>query len=201
MSERWAEDVTAIRHYENLASIEERRRLVRRGEDGNISCALSGDALSHAAELRRDWLSFADKVDLILEEDDPVTRPDYAHDLILVRSTTPEALTRLGLDDLPVTITEGHLWTIMQDTDPGAGRHAHRLQRDVLLALPELLEHPFIISDNPKAANRLLLVLTALSGGKPLIVPIEPNYEGEFLELDFSLSNLITDNNLFLLSR
>lgn len=84
------------------------------------------DLIRRRADECRSYLPFCEELEDIFNEDDPATRADYAQRHVVVRATTPPALTSLGLLDRPMVCTEHHLWMIMAPDEAPDARMAPR---------------------------------------------------------------------------
>lgn len=194
MTEELPDSILATLYdYEEAVKMDEAERLTALS-DGRV--CLKGEYTAKdaatVAQAYQEYLPFCDEVDEVIDEDDPLTRSDYARRLLIVRDTTPQALLDVGLAQLPVCITEGHLWKILApDERHGGKHHQHELPLHIAKRIPELLEEPVLIADNPTSPDRLVLVLNEVDQyGYPIVIPMKPNSRG-LIAIEETLTNLI----------
>lgn len=100
---------------------------------------------------------------------------DLKGSLVAVRRDTPRALTKLGLEDLPMLHTRNHL--TMELAPVGLPHNGHGVPREVLERLPQLLEDPVAVIDSPQRPGTFLVMLDAVSGpyNEPFTAAIDPS--------------------------
>lgn len=133
-----------------------------------------------------DYLRFGREVDMCL-----AGRLDR-YTAVMIRATTPELLRAVGCADLPWLHTQMHLRNELHEKNP-SNRSWHGLSKAQLKALPELLERPCVVLDNPANKCGLVCVLDQTdSDGLPIIMPFAPDghgsYQGEEILTNFVLS-------------
>ncbi len=93
---------------------------------------------------------------------------------------TPEIYQKCGFGAYPMLYTSGHLLNAIHPKEPD-NPHYHGLSISKIKQLPELIENPAIIADNPARRDSILVVLSALDNDKlPLIASIKPNAKGQY---------------------
>lgn len=183
-----------IARYEEDARIDVRDRLVLRDEGGlSLAPGVSEREAADAAELYRSFLPYCFSVEDVANESEPLFREGYDGELVMMRPTTPDVLVALGFADLPVSITEEHLWKAMAPrVDQGGARHSYGLPVELVKRLPWLLERPALLADHPSLSDRVIAVLPDVDPrGYPLIVPLKPDAWGQTLDFEGIITNLV----------
>lgn len=176
-------DIQRVWLYENSIGRPVMERLTYTDLDNNIQLkkgkVLSEEYLNKIEE----YLNFGYEID---EYTSGVEAP---HNLIRV-CDTPEILSKCGFDDKPLFYTQKHLLDAIhpkEEDDP----HYHGLSIGLIKQLPELLENPVIVADNPSRDDALLVVLKAIDKEKlPIICSIKPDGKGTY-ELKSIETNMI----------
>ena len=153
---------------------------------------VSDEILETKASEYASYLPFCEYVDEMIDQDDPLTRQDYAGELVVLRPTTPASLLKLGLEQRPISCTEHHIWAIMApDELHGGTHHQHGLSPALVKSIPELLDHPVLVANHPTSQERMIVVLDAMDEyGYPLITPMKPEATG-IIEMEAIITNLV----------
>lgn len=118
--------------------------------------------------LQQDVKEFKEQIDLMQQNKIP------SWNAIRVRSKTPQVLIDIGLDDLPMLIT--------QDAVKKVTIGKHDIPIDLLLKIPEALENPEYILKSKTHPKDSVVVVTSLIDphGNPVVVAIRKNSDGNF---------------------
>ena len=115
------------------------------------------------------------------EVDDCVAGNLNRYTAIMIRRDTPSTLQKIGCANLPWLHTQLHLRNELHPKSP-SNRSWHGLPLSTLKALPELLENPCVVLDNPANKTGLVCVLNQTDAeGMPMIMPFAPNGRGSYL--------------------
>ena len=120
-------------------------------------------------------------------------KPEELNKSVIIRGDTPEIYQDILPNNLPITCTQRHLLQIMSTKDNN-NNHAHGISPELLKRIPELLESPVLVAENPNHKERLLIMVEAIDDETdrfPLMVPIKPNGFG-YLEMLTMMTNHIT---------
>ena len=101
---------------------------------------------------------------------DEVVSGKYTGDGLVFVSSTPDALTMVGIPGLPVMMTQQHIRDIYRNTAPD-GRNAHGLGNQ-LKALPQMLEKPVAIIASEQKGRVVVLTQYRNALGQQIIVPV-----------------------------
>lgn len=105
---------------------------------------------------------------------------------------TPEILTRIGCENLPMFITQAHIKDIIHTKDT-KNPHWHGLTLQQLKNIPDLLTNPVMIFDSASIRKDSIVIALDESDNEklPVIVSVKPNGKGVY-ELSQVDSNFIT---------
>lgn len=135
------------------------------------------------AEKCREYLRFGNEVD------DSLNGAREPFDQLKMADTT-DLLLRIGFDDKPMLYTQSHLADAIKPKQRHRSRY-HGLTIEKIKELPELLESPVLISDNPSNENAIIVVLASTdSDGLPMIASIQPDGLGSY-ECSEILTNIV----------
>ncbi len=104
---------------------------------------------------------------------------------------TPQILRAVGLNDLPMLMTQKHVRNINKGAD-GSRKHYHGISRDVIKKIPQYLQEPVAIMDSLSTATQpgvVVLTEEVDSEGRPIVIAIKPDGQG-FYDVDLD-SNFI----------
>lgn len=103
---------------------------------------------------------------------------------------TPEVMLRAGFAQLPMLYTQQHLLDAIRPKQRSRSRY-HGLTIEEVKRLPELLETPVLMCDNPARADAMLLVLADVDpDGLPLIASVKPDGFGRY-RLETTMTNMV----------
>lgn len=112
--------------------------------------------------------------------------------MIVVLSKTPEILKKIGLDDLPITMTQKHLYTIMNKSGKYKDVNYHNLGIDLIKRLPRSLRQPMkILLSNTKADSVVLVTDLIDKEDRPIIASIKMDGRGRMGD-EFVQTNVLT---------
>lgn len=95
---------------------------------------------------------FSKQVDEVINGTYPKT------DMLIVNESTPQILQDLGLKNLPITMTQKHLDTIMNKEGKYSGANYHNLGIDVVKQLPDALNRPLNVLKSATKDNSIVVV-------------------------------------------
>lgn len=148
---------------------------------GNLALLLEQNYQSAQPEAEN---SFSAQVDRFLQGDFPKVNALKVCD-------TPPVLLNLGLQKLPMLLTQNHLSNILhpKSTD---NPHWHGLEIDQVKELPAALDKPAMVVRSWTKQNSIIVISSMVdSDNLPVIISITPNGSGVY-ELERVSSNFIT---------
>lgn len=120
--------------------------------------------------LQQDVKEFKEQIDLMQQNKIP------SWNAIRVRSKTPQVLIDIGLDDLPMLITQRHLKNNLESENDD-----HAIDEEVLLQIPFALEDPEYILKSKTKVNSVVVVTSLLNkNGDPIVISVDKDGEGTF---------------------
>lgn len=118
--------------------------------------------------------TFYETVDKVLNETYP------KRSMIVVLSKTPDILKKIGLDDLPITMTQKHLYTIMNKSGKYKDVNYHNLGIELIKKLPKSLRQPLkVLLSNTKVDSVVLVTDLIDNESRPVIASIKMNGKGK----------------------
>ncbi len=172
----------AIERYEETVGRKKGQRWADLHSDYDVD---DYDIIAHGLRCRQ-YLRFSQQVDACLFGELPST------DSILVMSKTPALLRACGMNDLPWLHTQKHLINEITPKSQ-ADSSLHGLSVRQLKMLPELLEHPVAVIDNPDTKPGVVCFLDGKDGdGLPLTIAFLPNGSGSFRGRDLNSNFLLS---------
>ena len=105
---------------------------------------------------------------------DDVKNGTFPQKDMLTLGKTPQALIDIGLPDLPITMTQRHLDTIMNESGKYKNANYHGLGEEIVKQLPEAINNPLdIVKSNTKDDSVVLTTYLADKQGRPVIASIK----------------------------
>lgn len=133
------------------------------------------DSLQEAVVFNRE-LPFAAQVDAAIAHTLPKNND------VMVRSDTPVSLRLVGFNNLPMLMNQDHIRGANQELDKSS--HTHGLTVEQIKSLPEIMESPTIIMNNPSNhdhPNRVVVITENYDNfGSPIVVVVEPDDRRQF---------------------
>jgi len=118
-------------------------------------------------QIKTDSENFAKQIDAIKSGTFP------QKDMLIV-GKTPQVLKDIGLSDLPITITQKHLDTIMNESGKYKNANYHGLGEEIVKQLPEAINNPLdIVKSNTKDDSIVLTTYLADKQNRPVIASIK----------------------------
>lgn len=102
-------------------------------------------------QLKNDINNFSKQVDSVKNGTYP------KNDMLTLLSQTPKPLLDIGLDNLPITMTQRHLEIIMNKTGKYKNANYHDLGEEVVKQLPEAINNPLDIVQSNTDSNSIVL--------------------------------------------
>lgn len=110
---------------------------------------------------------------------DKVINGTFPQNDMLVLGNTPQVLKDIGLTDLPITMTQKHLDTIMNSSGKYKNANYHDLGIDIVKQLPEAINNPLdIVKSNTKDDSIVLTTYLADKNSNPVIASIKIDGRG-----------------------
>ena len=135
-------------------------------------------------QIKKDSENFSKQVNDVINGNFP------QKDMLTVLTHTPQPLQNIGLPDLPITITQKHLDTIMNKSGKYKNVNYHDLGEEVIKQLPKAISNPLdIIKSNTKDDSIVLTTYLADKQGRPVIASIKIDGKGY-------VNDVIIDSNV-----
>lgn len=114
------------------------------------------------------------------------------NDMLTVSPNTPKVLQDIGLNDLPITLTQRHLKTIMNANGEYKGANYHNLGIDLVKQLPQAISNPLNILKSSTDSNSIV-VITELADkqDRPVIASIKIDGKGQINNIEID-TNVLT---------
>lgn len=130
--------------------------------------------------------SFSEQVD------DVINNKIKNSDMIVVLKETPNVLQQIGLSNLPITMTQRHLKTIMNSNGQYKGANYHDLGADLIKQIPDAISHPLnILQSDTRADSIVVITELADKQDRPIIASIKIDGTGQINDIEFD-SNVMT---------
>ncbi len=97
---------------------------------------------------------------------------------LMITEHTPQLLQQVGLEDLPILFSQGHVRNCLHEKDNNP--HHHGLDRSHLELLPYTLAEPAMIFDSLTASGIVVATGQADRDGLPVIASIRPSGSGQY---------------------
>ena len=128
--------------------------------------------LSTNAQINYDSKNFATQVDA-------VRNGAFPKNDMLVLGRTPKVLRELGLSDFPITLTQKHLDTIMNESGKYKGANYHNLGEHIVKKLPDAINNPLdIVKSNTKDDSIVLTTDLSDNQNRTIIASIKIDGKG-----------------------
>ena len=131
--------------------------------------------------------------DVFSQQVDEVLKGTYPQrDMLIVSKNTPKILQNLGLNNLPITMTQKHLKTIMNSNGEYKNVNYHGLGVDIVKQLPKAISQPLNVLKSDTNPNSIV-VITELADkqDRPVIASIKIDGTGRINDI-FIDSNVMT---------
>lgn len=129
---------------------------------------------------------FAKQVDEVINGTFP------AGDMLVISEKTPKILLDIGLKDLPITMTQKHLYTMMNESGKYKGVNYHNIDPETIKQIPSALERPLNILKSDTRDDSIVVV-TELSDKNNDIIVASIKIDGEGRINDIKIdSNVLT---------
>lgn len=137
-------------------------------------------------QIKKDSENFAKQVDIAKKGMFP------QRDMLTLLSETPQALKDIGLSDLPITMTQKHLKTIMNESGQYKNANYHNLGEDIVKQLPEAISNPLdIVKSNTKEDSIVLTTYLANKQDNTVIASIKIDGKGQVNDIELD-TNVMT---------
>ncbi len=99
---------------------------------------------------------------------------------VMVSAHTPEILQQVGLEDLPILMSQNHVRNCLSPKDI-TNPQFHGLTKNNLLQMPSFLNHPAILLDSLTDDQSIVIVSDSVDDdGLPIIAAIRSYGEGQY---------------------
>ena len=116
--------------------------------------------------------SFSQQVDDVLNNKYP------KRDMLVVSKNTPKILQDIGLSDLPITMTQKHLYTITHESGKYSDANYHNIDMETIKQIPEALSNPLnVLKSDTKDDS--IVVVTELSDKNDDIIVASIKLDGK----------------------
>lgn len=138
-------------------------------------------------------LKIANNTNVFSQQIDAVMNGTYPKtDMLVVSQNTPKILQEIGLNNLPITLTQRHLKTIMNSNGEYTGANYHDLGVDLVKQLPQAISNPLnIIKSNTDANSIVVITELADKQDRPIIASIKIDGKGVINNIEID-SNVMT---------
>lgn len=174
-----------VREYENSVDLPASERLTYLNKQGEV--CWKSDTVNYEECINKysEYLRFGDEVDLATCGGmNPINQ--------LKICDTPELFLEAGFEQRPMLYTQRHLLDAVHPKSED-NYHYHGLKIEQIKRLPQLIESPVMLSDNPSRSDTLLVVLPEVDSDKlPLIVSIKPNGHGSYSLQEIETNIILT---------
>lgn len=134
--------------------------------------------------IQEDIENFSNQVDAVLDGSFPKRR------MLTILKETPKPLQDIGLPNLPITMTQRHLDTILNETGKDKNANYHNLGVDTIKQLPEAINNPLdIVMSNTKEDSIVLTTYLADKNDNTIIASIKIDGKG-------LVNNILIDTNV-----
>lgn len=116
--------------------------------------------------------SFSEQVDDVLNNKYP------KRDMLVVSKNTPKVLQDIGLSDLPITMTQKHLYTMTHESGKYSDANYHNIDIETIKQIPEALSKPLnVLKSDTKDDS--IVVVTELSDKNDDIIVASIKIDGK----------------------
>ena len=131
-------------------------------------------------------LDFSQQIDKVIEGTYP------KNDMLVVLDNTPEVLRNIGLNNYPITLTQRHLNTIMNEKGNYKNANYHNLGAELVKKIPEALSKPLNVLQSDTDSNSIVVITNlADSHDRPIIASIRIDGKGNINNVEID-SNVMT---------
>ena len=142
--------------------------------------------VSDEIQLKNDIENFSKQVDSVKNGTYP------KNDMLTLLSKTPQPLLDIGLDNLPITMTQRHLDTIMNKNGKYKNANYHDLGEDIVKQLPEAINNPLdIVQSNTDSNSIVLTTYLADKQNRTVIASIKIDGKGQINNIEID-TNVMT---------
>ena len=130
--------------------------------------------------------TFSEQVDEVIEGKYP------KRDMMVVSENTPKVLQEIGLNDLPITMTQKHLYTITNKDGKYKDVNYHDIDPEVIKQIPEALERPLnVLKSDTKEDSIVVVTELADKNGDIIVASIKIDGKGQINDIQID-SNVMT---------
>lgn len=113
-------------------------------------------------------------------------------DMLVVSEQTPQILQEIGLQNLPITMTQKHLYTMSHNDGKYKNANYHDIDIDVIKQLPQALANPLnILKSDTKSDSIVVVTELADKNGNIIVASIKIDGKGQINDVQFD-TNVMT---------
>lgn len=151
----------------------------------NSNFEKANNSTNDIEQIKKDVENFSKQVDAVKNNTFPKND-------MLTLGKTPKILQELGLPDFPITITQKHLDTIMNESGKYKGANYHNLGEEIVKKLPEALNNPLdILKSNTKDDSIVLTTDLSDKQDRTIIASIKIDGKGNVNDIRIN-TNVMT---------
>ena len=149
---------------------------------GHDSIECTGEDLMN----QLDCLLFSLQIDGVVDGSYP------KRDMVTVLNYTPKLLNDIGLPNLPIVITQKHIYTIINNDGKYKNVNYHGLGIDIIKQIPGCIKKPLYVLKS-RTRDDSILIITKLRDNysRPVVASIRINGKGQIKNIQFK-SNVMT---------
>lgn len=131
--------------------------------------------------------------DIFSKQVDEVLKGTYPkRDMLIVSKNTPQVLQDIGLNNLPITMTQKHLQTIMNSNGDYKGVNYHDLGIDLVKQLPNAISNPLNVLKSNTDSNSIVVITELVDKqDRPVIASIKVDGKGQINDIQID-TNVMT---------
>ncbi len=129
---------------------------------------------------------FSKQIDEVLQGKYP------KRDMLIVSKNTPKIFQDLGLKDLPITMTQKHLYTMTNSTGEYDNVNYHNIPIEIIKQIPEALEQPLnVLKSDTKDRSIVAVTRLADNNGDIIVASIKIDGKGQINDVQLD-TNVMT---------
>ena len=183
------ESINNTNELQNVQNLEEKQQILPIVKNSNINKELDVQQNSDSVTIEQNNVDsniFSRQVDEVVNGTFP------QKNMLTVSENTPQILQDIGLNNLPITMTQRHLKTIMNSEGEYKGANYHDLGIDVVKQLPQAISNPLnILKSDTNSDSIVIITELADKLDRPIIASIKIDGTGTINDIEID-SNVLT---------
>ena len=158
-----------------VANLYDENRTIKERQDveGNEVKSMKKKTTNNKNNIQSDIENFSNQVDAVLDGTFP------KNSMLTLLKETPKPLQDIGLSNLPITMTQRHLKTIINETGTDTSANYHGLGIETVKQLPEAISTPLdIVKSNTRNDSVVLTTYLSDKQDRTIIASIKINGKG-----------------------